>query len=421
MPTDFKLTVPQSKFFSSTAKATAMVAGFGAGKSEALFVRMLATKLNNPKSILAYYAPTYGLVKDIFYPRIEEMLDRTNLSWKLNKADNNILIKGYGRIIARSMEIPSKIIGYETMHSFIDELDTLPTSQAEEVWIKVIARNRQKIPGTTNQMFVATTPEGYKFVYNKFKKNPPPGYALIKAPTSSNPYLPEDYVQTLRDSYPANLIDAYLNGEFVNLKGNTVYSQFDRKLNHSPRTMQQNDELFVGIDFNVGNMNATIHIKDKDRDYNPVAVAEITSLADTPTLIKQLQEYRYSGYSMYLYPDASGKSRKTVDASLSDLQLLTDAGFTLRVPHGNPPVKDRIVSMNSMFCNGSNERRYLVNTDACPDYTNALEQQIYGANMQPEKDRSNNIDDLNDGAGYFVHYDYAIVRKQFSPAFIRSY
>jgi hypothetical protein len=33
------------------------------------------------------------------------------------------------------------------------------------------------------------------------------------------------------------------------------------------------------------------------------------------------------------------------------------------------PVKDRINSMNAMFCNGNGERRYKVNVKRCPVYT----------------------------------------------------
>jgi hypothetical protein len=35
----------------------------------------------------------------------------------------------------------------------------------------------------------------------------------------------------------------------------------------------------------------------------------------------------------------------------------------------NPPVKDRINSVNAMFCNGNGERRYKVNVTRCPVYT----------------------------------------------------
>jgi hypothetical protein len=69
------------------------------------------------------------------------------------------------------MENPDAIVGYEVADSMVDELDTLPTAKANEVWNKIIARNRQKKPdGTPNSVAVGTTPEGFRFVYEKWQK-----------------------------------------------------------------------------------------------------------------------------------------------------------------------------------------------------------------------------------------------------------
>ena len=45
--------------------------------------------------------------------------------------------------------------------------------------------------------------------------------------------------------------------------------------------------------------------------------------------------------------------------------------------------RDRINSMNAMFCNAKGERRYRVNPDRCPTYADALEQQGWGTNGEP--------------------------------------
>jgi hypothetical protein len=85
-----------------------------------------------------------------------------------------------------------------------DELDTLKTDKARDVWNKIIARNRQKKPdGSLNTVGVATTPEGFRFVYDRWKKNPAPGYRLIKATTMSNAAnLPDGYIDSLRQLSP---------------------------------------------------------------------------------------------------------------------------------------------------------------------------------------------------------------------------
>jgi hypothetical protein len=74
----------------------------------------------------------------------------------------------------------------------------------------------------------------------------------------------------------------------------------------------------------------------------------------------------------------------------------------------NPPVKDRINSMNAMFCNGNGERRYKVNVARCPVYTDSLEQQVWAANGEPDKSADN--DHPNDAGGYFIVKQFPIIK-----------
>ena len=160
-------------------------------------------------------------------------------------------------------------------------------------------------------------------------------------------------------------------------------------------------------------MSAIIHVK---RNNLPIAVREIVNAYDTPDMIRRIKEqfYLYDGNDyrksreIYIYPDASGDSRKSVNASKTDIQLLKDAGFKIIVNSANPPVKDRINSMNAMFLNAMGERRYLVNTKMCPTYTENLQQQTWSDNGEPDKTAGN--DHTNDAAGYFIVKDFPIVR-----------
>ena len=366
-------TGPQDKFIFCGAKYPALVAGFGAGKTEALIVRSILGKINSPTTDRAFYEPTYDLIRMIAWPRYEEMLTGLGIPYKLVKHPHNVLnIEGYSRIIFRSMDTPSRIIGYEVGDSDVDELDTLKRDDAAEVWRRVLSRNRQKKPnGEPNTAAVATTPEGFRFVYETWDQKKLPGYEMILAPTRSNPHLPADYIESLEAIYPAHLLEAYLEGRFVNLTTGTVYLQFSRKRNNSNETIKQGEPLFIGMDFNVGNMSAVVHVK---RDGAPHAVDEIGKGYDTPDIARIITE-RYQGHSIIVYPDASGASRKSVNASKTDIQILQDHKFTVVAPKANPPVRDRINAMNAAFAGN-----YRVNTDRCPIYTRCLEQQAYGNN-----------------------------------------
>lgn len=401
-----RLTKPQLEFVNAPDQFPCVIAGFGAGKTQAAVVRALVKKLKYPGQNIAYYLPTYDLVRNIGFPRFMEVLEQFGVEGKLNRSNAVIDIEGAGSIIFRTMDTPERIVGYEVADSLVDELDTLKSEQAREVWNKIISRNRQKKPdGSLNTVGVATTPEGFRFVYDRWKKNPAPGYRIIRATTYSNARnLPAGYIDSLKSSYPSNLLAAYLDGEFVNLTSGSVYPDFDRQLNRSTETISQGEALHVGMDFNVAKMAAVVHVL---RNGNPHAVMEYTDVFDTPAMI-QLLKSRHPGHPMMVYPDASGGSRKPNDASVTDLSLLRSAGFTVCVNTTNPAVKDRVLSVNAML-HKDGERRYRVNIDACPHLVESLEKQAYDKHGEPDK--AGGLDHVIDAAGYFIAYKFPLVKR----------
>jgi len=301
------------------------------------------------------------------------------------------------------MDNPANIVGFKTGHALVDELDIMSTDKAEQAWNKIVARMRYKVDGVKNGVDVTTTPEGFKFTYKKFKKDPSKSYGMIQASTYQNEKnLPDDYIPTLRETYPEQLIEAYLNGEFVNLTSGTVYNNYDRKHNYTARRHDGKEPVYIGMDFNVGQMAAVVHVKDAGK---PRAVDEICKAYDTPEMIRIIKQ-RYPDISIMVYPDASGGSRKSVDASKTDIALLTQAGFSVMAKGKNPFVKDRVLAMNVAFCNNDGYRAYLVNADMCPNYADCLEQQVWSDNGEPDKKAGN--DHMNDGGGYFIAYEYPV-------------
>ena len=382
----------QAEFISSTSRHTGLVGGFRSGKSHAGVWKTITKKLAMPKVDVAYYLPTYPLIKDIAFPKFEEALTSMNIPYTVNKSDKDI-ITPYGRIICRSMDNPELIIGYEVGYSLVDEADVLSTVKMKQVLIKILARNSVITPDGTNATDFVSTPEGFKFLYKFFIKESSKNKKLIKANTRDNPFISEAYVESLEDEYTAEELQAYLDGEFVNLTSGTVYRNFDRKLNHTDRVVKENDVLHIGMDFNVTKMSAIVHVID---GIKKKAVDEFTDVYDTQEMIAVIQK-KYKGFKIVIYPDASGGSRKSNGDS--DIKLLKDAKFKIRKLSKNPPVKDRITSMNVSFKNNKEERNYLVNTNNCPNYTESLEQQAY-KNGYPDK--QGGFDHTNDAGGYFI-------------------
>lgn len=419
------LNIPQNNFLATKKKYRAFVAGYRAGKTFSGCCALAIHAYQFPRVKAGYFAPTYPQIRDIFYPTIEEALFHWGLRVKIKQGVHEVdVFRGncyHGTIICRSMDNPGSIIGFKIGHALVDEIDTMATAKARDSWRKIIARMSYKRNDLVNGIDVTTTPEGFKFTYEQFVKLPRQDpklaelYGVVHASTYSNKHnLPEDYIPSLLASYPPNLIDAYINGQFVNLQTGTVYASYNRALNRCSDTVQQGETLYIGLDFNVGKMAGIVHVK---RDGLPRAVDEIVNGYDTPDMIRRIKEkfWRYESGAyrpscqIRVYPDASGGSRKSVNASETDLALLRQAGFQVLAPGANPPVKDRVNSMNAMFCNAQGERRYLVNDATCPTYADALEQQAWAANGEPDK--STGHDHPVDAAGYHIHFDYPVIKR----------
>ena len=432
---------PQADFINSSKPFRGFCGGYRSGKTFVGCGRFWILASKYPGIKLGYFAPTYPMIRDIFYSTIEEVANLfsvnlgLNCAVEINKSDHfvRMYINGleYATVICRSMDNPSRIVGFDINHALVDEIDTLKKHHADEAWKKIIARLSS--PGfdekrlyseefdsylviealESNTVDFTTTPEGFNWMHDFFvvqlQKRPElqAYYELIKASTRQNAAnLPADYIDKLYATYPQNLVDAYVDGEFVNLTSGQIYTQYDQLLNGSSQQVEKTDRvLIVGMDFNVTKMSARVFVT-RGKEWH--CVDELNDLYDTPDMIEHLK-MRYPDKRLVIYPDASGKNRKSNGADITDIKQLKNAGFQVKAKDSNPRVRTRINSVNAMFCNSMGERRLFVNRLLCPQTHNDLTQQVYNKNGEPDKSSGN--DHGNDAFGYPVVYEHEIGAK----------
>lgn len=413
-----KLNKPQAQFLALPHKFRAFVAGFGSGKTWVGSAGLCQHAWEWPRVNSGYFAPTYAQIRDIFYPTIEEVAEQWGLTTDIHETNKEVHLFSGGQyrstILCRSMEKPGDIVGFKIGHALIDELDVMKAHKAAIAWRKIIARMRYKAVGLKNGIDVTTTPEGFKFVHAQFVKalREKPElrtlYGLVQASTYDNAKnLPDDYISSLKATYPPQLIEAYIRGQFTNLSSGSVYPNFDRVLNHTAEQIKDGEALHIGLDFNVMNMTAAVSVI---RDGLPLTLEELTKVRDTPAMAALIKErYQEKHQTITIYPDASGGNTSSKNASESDLSILRQAGFTVSVNPANPAVKDRVNAVNAMTLSSDGERRWKINTDTCPVLTESQEQQAYDSNGQPDK--STGHDHANDASGYFLVKRYPIVKR----------
>ena len=402
------LSNPQNVYLNGlNTKYRGYVGGFGSGKTFVGCLDLLIFFARHPGTIQGYFGPTYPSIRDIFYPTFEEAASMMGFRCETREANKEIHVyrgrQYYGTVICRSMEKPETIVGFKISRALVDEIDILDSKKADRAWNKIVARLRLVIPGVVNGIGVTTTPEGFKWVYSKFADDPSPSYSMVQASTYENEqYLPPDYIDTLKETYPEHLISAYLEGRFTNLTSGTVYRSYDRVKHRSRETAQAGEPLFIGMDFNIDNMAATVYVL-RDKSYH--AVDQIAKGYNTPVVAQTIKD-RYKDNQCIIYPDSSGKNRTRMGgASESDIAILrNEFGFECRYHPTNPAVKDRINATNAAFEAG----RLYVNDEKCPDVAACFEQQVYDDNGEPDK--KNGKDHQNDASTYPIAYELPIMK-----------
>lgn len=422
MEINFSLLKHQMKFLEDVeTRYLALVAGYGAGKTYSFCLKGIYMAWLNAGHKGALLEPTNAMAADVLVPDLQALLYDLEIphDFKASPYPTFTLYfeEGASTILVRSAENYRRLAGLNLAWFGVDECDTISKDIAWRMWRLLQSRLRAKAPYP--QGFTTSTPEGFSFLYEYFVKEVEEARRegkektdrhIIHARTADNPFLEPDFIPSLLANYPPNLAAAYLEGQFVNLNSGVVYEQFDRNLNHTDCNLSdprfKDHILHIGVDFNVNKTCGIVHILDGD---TALAVDEICGQKNTDSLIKTIK-HKYPNRVVYIYPDSSGKSEKT-NASTTDIVQLQQAFGRQYVKFWtkNPPVRDRVGSMNMMFCNSLGERRYMVNTTRCPLYTEALEQQTYTKEGKPDKQHDN--DHPVDAAGYMIYFRFPVKGK----------
>lgn len=386
------------------------VGGYRSGKSEALTWKALrcATEVF-PGEHGVIISPIAGMNQRNIVPILKRILPTTGLDYDSDRLANNyvdyIEFK-VGNKTSRmwlnvSAENYTRMNGMSLAWGGMDEADLCRNA---EIGYNAFTELGNRLSESPNAIqFAVSTPEGYAFMYKRFVEEASDFTKIWHVKMTDNFLLPKNYVESRLANIPKSKQKAYIDGEFANIYTSLVYGDYDRVLNDTVLTVRDNPRgsaLHIGMDFNIDNMAAVVHII---KDNLPYAVDEIVGLKDTQTMANAIKA-RYPNTPIICYPDASGKNRNPAGLHTSHA-ILQQAGFKLQVNPANPPVGDRINSMNAMFCNSLGQRRYHINIRQCPTYARSLERQAW---VKGEPDKSGNIDHVLDSSGYFIHYVYPI-------------
>jgi PBSX family phage terminase large subunit len=414
-----KLLPAQRDFVDETrVKIVGYCAGFGAGKTHALCAKAVVMAMGNPGTVGAVFEPTHIMIRDVWMRSFDDFLEEHQIQHDFRVSPQPeytlYLPDGPCTILCRATETWNRIRGQNLSFALIDEIDTSPAEVAQKASEMVLARLRG---GSSPQLAVASTPEGYRWMYRTFVESPSDDRRLIKAKTTDNPHLPPGFIDSLYANFPPQLIRSYIEGEFTNLANTSVYPDYDRDRHWTDAVVLEEDRIFCGVDLNVGNCLIEVLVR-RGETYHFV---EEHVVRDTPAIVAKLRESypaQLDRGDIVVIPDAASRQRTTTNAKESDLSILRRGGFVLKEQSSNPAIEDRVNAMNVLLMN---DRLFV--GPRCKHLQKSLEQQAYGKDGKPEKGGTGMDDPSHpvDAAGYAITYLAPLKRWMTGGSRFRTY
>lgn len=409
----------QRALLTSKAKVTSLIAGYGAGKSLAAALFLVVNALRNPGVTFLGVSPSYRMCRATLQPAIYEILENffdpfllEGTHFKFHETYKYFQFKGGGRIQLASGDQPSTLKGSNIGSAVMDE----PGLMDYKVFQQVLARIRDPRMKGKNQLALCGTPEDLNWLYDlcigekgaKLRDD----FNLIRARTTDNPNLPSDYVQTLESQYDPQLVQAYINGEFVNLTGSLAYYAFsnDNILNE-PFEYNKDLPIIIAMDFNY-NPNVCLMAQEVIRDGKSKIIVfdEFSANCQTEQKCEAIIDKYGKDQTYELYADAASNNRSAHGVGISDLAILRNCfsglNVSYRIPTHNPKRRDRLNAVNGKLLNSYKERGILI-SPSCKSLINdfrriTMDEFILG------RFSDSSLGHISDALGYYINYKYPV-------------
>jgi len=397
------LTDPQWDIFTDDNRFRVVVAGRRFGKTYLSTIELLRMALGENEKVYNkncwYVAPTYKAAKEIAWDMLKATIREKDVS-KINESELSIRFKNGSIIALKGAEKPDNLRGRSLDFVVLDEI----ADMRPETWNEVIRPSLSDRQGSA--LFIGT-PKGRNHFYDLWTQDLD-DWASFQFTTLEGGNVPDYEIEAAKRDLDERTFKQEYEAAFVNYSG-IIYYNFDRQ-DSVESTLLGDDHLHIGMDFNLDPMSAVVSIRDgsKLRVIDEIVIYG----SNTDEMVDEIK-LRYPNKRITIYPDPACKQRKTSAGGKTDLSILVNAGFAVKVRERHTSVRDRINSVNARLKTSDGERHLFVDPK-CKQTIKSLERQTYKeGTSQPDKDSG--YDHMNDALGYLVDYLYPIKREHDIP------
>jgi hypothetical protein len=336
----------------------------------------------------------------------------TDLRWvkKANESELSILLKNGSTIALKGADNEDSLRGIGLDYLILDEFADIKPEAFYEVLRPTLADKQGKA------LFIGTPKGIANWAYDLYQMEHeiPGSWKSFQYTTIDGGNVKPEEIEAARGDLDERQFRQEFLATFETYAGR-IYYAFDRVLNTKPPEeagVIDLSVLYTGWDFNIDPMSVVIAVRNGDTLY---VIDEIRMFSsNTQEAVDELKQ-RYPKSRIWAFPDPASRQRKTSAGGSTDLTILQNAGFVVKVPHAHTPVRDRLNAVNARLCSSTGVRNLIINPK-CKYTVEGLERHTYKeGTTQPDKDSG--YDHQMDALGYMVDYMFP-VRRDVDPALL---
>lgn len=389
------LTKPQTLIFQDDARFRVIVAGRRFGKTFLSTAELIRAAVSGEERNCWYIAPTYKAAKEIAWQMLLQAIPPEYIV-KTNETALSLHLVNGSTISLKGAEKPDNLRGRALDFCVLDEF----ADMRKEAWYEVI---RPSLSDRRGSAIFIGTPKGRNHFYDLWTKgaDKDDGWAAHQYTTLEGGNVEQDEIQAARQDLDERTFEQEYEARFVNYSG-IIYYNFNRE--ESVRRYEGNtDRILIGMDFNLDPMSAVVMVRNGNVLH---AFDEIVIFGSNTDEMADEIRRRYGRKNVTIYPDPACRQRKTSAGGRTDLSILQNAGFEVKVRNSHSAIRDRINAVNSRLRSADGIRQLFVDPK-CKKTIESLERQTYKeGTTQVNKD--DGFDHMNDALGYAVDYLFPI-------------
>lgn len=404
------LSYPQYLVYSDQARFRVLVAGRRFGKTFLALHEITRAIQSIPDANIAYVAPTLKMARQLIWKPLKfDCIPKQHIDYT-NEVNLELRVKPWGGTIRLyGADHPDNARGQGFDFVIVDEAADVN----ETMWVEVL---RPALADRRGEAVLIGTPKGLSsWLYEVYLR----GLGATSEDWSSYTFttieggnVPLAELVEAKASMSSHSFSQEFEASFVNPVGR-CFPEFSRSENVSKQAIDLGGEILVGMDFNVNPFSMVF--ASMDAAGNMLIFDELTLPGANTQIAGDEIRRRYLNREIIVYPDATGRSRRT--SAISGTTDFTILGSRPPVGHGfrviagrkNPPVRDRMNATNAACRSGDGRRRLLVNP-ACKQTIRSLEGLTFDEQGRPDKSTSKGLDHLADALGYLIWHALPLLR-----------